>query len=504
MSESTTAVLDIDAIEMSDGFNPRTDFDEVGLAELEASIRQSGFVTALTVRPNGGERFVLIAGERRLIAAKRAGLKRVPVLIREDDGALAASIAENLIRADLNPIEEATALRRLGEAEKLGTHKELAARVGKSAAYVSERLRLLALPKGVQRHVAGGKVPVEAERELRKVAKVSPRIAECACELVARGDFKGRDLVTRFDEVLVAASEARFDEMPTMIDPGAARLSAVQADAEKRHALAERYCAARPWEKAEDPVIRLGEAEVDAARAAGCLIEHRIDDGGWVSTLAFITDRELAADLAERAIERIEKEAAKRAKEEAKWRARRGGSEEARTPEQEKDARKAEREEAKKAAADARRFNEDLGGKLLRRRGGASRKEHSLARAKALAAVVLADNDGMAGRGLRLVLPHLREVEVKTLKFGGSRERVSYADREQCAEYLAQRIDAAGSSNEVLELLADGLIAAMVADQAAVPQSSRVHWCSPARDKAEKLLAADIKSVHPRRSSARK
>jgi ParB/RepB/Spo0J family partition protein len=502
MSEPTTAVLDVDAIETSEGFNPRTDFDEESLAELEASIRQSGVVSALTVRPNGGEKFVLIAGERRLIAARRAGLKQVPVLIRDDEGALAAAIAENLIRADLNPIEEAEALRRLVEAEKLETHKELAARIGKSAGFVSERLRLLALPEGVRVHIAGGEVPVEAERDLRKVAKVSPRVAECACELVARGKFKGRDLVSKFDEVLVAVASSRFEEAPTMIDPQALQLSAAQVDAEKCRALAERYIAALPHAKAEDPLIRLGEAEVDAARAAGCLIEHRVDHGGWESTIAFITDRDLAADLAERAVERIEKRA-------AKWdahKARSGGGESNPEPtaEQRKETRKLEREAAKELTEKARRFNEGLGAKLLQRRGGASRKEHGLARAKALATIVLADHDGLAGRGLRLALPQLRDIEVKTLKSGESRERVNYADREQCAGYLAERIETAKSVNEVLELLADALIAALVADEAAVPQSGRIHWYSPARDRVEQLLAAEIKVLRPRRVRGRK
>src|SRR4029077_1104605 len=111
---------EIDRIRVEDGFNPRTDFDQDSLSELGASIRQTGLVTALTVRPNG-EGYVLIAGQRRLIAAKRAGLKAVPVLVREGSDALAVAVAETLIRADLDPIEEANALARLAEAEKLAT-----------------------------------------------------------------------------------------------------------------------------------------------------------------------------------------------------------------------------------------------------------------------------------------------------------------------------------------------------------------------------------------------
>ncbi len=188
MSEPATAVLDIDQIATEDGFNPRTRFDEESLAELEASIREHGVVQAPTVRPAEEGHYTVIAGERRLIAAKRAGVTRIPVVIRnEADGARAAALAENLIREDLDPIDTARALHDLAQAEGLGTHAKIADRVKKSPSWVSDHLRLLKLPEGVQRHVAEGTVPVEAERDLRKVAKVSPRVAECACELVERG-----------------------------------------------------------------------------------------------------------------------------------------------------------------------------------------------------------------------------------------------------------------------------------------------------------------------------
>jgi ParB family chromosome partitioning protein len=170
MTETSTAMLDVEKIAIEDGFNPRSGFDERELAELVASVREQGILTALTVRSDGNGGYVLIAGARRLEAAKQVGLGQVPAVVRSADGALAAAIAENLIRADLDPIEEARALQRLAEAEKLATHKQIAARVGKSAVYVSERLRLLALPEGCHGQIAAGAVPVAAERELRKVA----------------------------------------------------------------------------------------------------------------------------------------------------------------------------------------------------------------------------------------------------------------------------------------------------------------------------------------------
>lgn len=121
MSQPTTAVLDVEKIEVEEGLNPRTRFDEDRLAELEATIRQDGLVTALTVTPAKAGRYTLIAGERRLIAAKRAGLKEVPVLIRAVKGSRAATLVENLIREDLDPIDTAQGLADLAEAENLTT-----------------------------------------------------------------------------------------------------------------------------------------------------------------------------------------------------------------------------------------------------------------------------------------------------------------------------------------------------------------------------------------------
>lgn len=501
MSTPTTAVLDIDKLDVEDGVNPRTRFDETRLAELEASIGQDGLVTALTVVPGDGDRFTVIAGERRLIAARRAGLTQAPVLIRAVKGSRAATLVENLIREDLDPIDAAQGLADLAEAENLTTHQQIATRIGKkSASWVSQHLRLLKLPEAVQTYIAAGEVPVEGERPLRGIAKVSPRIAECVCELARREKVSGGEFVERFDELLSATAVARFEDPPTMIDPGAAQLSAIVADEKKRRELGERHLAARPHTHTDNPVLRFDEAELDAARAAGCLLEHKVDHGDWHSTVAFITDVEFAADLAERAVARVESEAAERKKKEEEWRAAGDGREPALTPEAQKQQRRAQLEERKERAEQARRSNEELGAALLKRRGGASRKQHALARAKAVAAIVLADNPNLAARGLRLVSDRLQDVEVKQLKTSGERrEKVSYADPQQCADYLAKRIEGARSVGEVLELLGDAVIALLLADQAALPQSKRVGAGIGARREVEALLTADIKSVRPRR-----
>jgi ParB/RepB/Spo0J family partition protein len=503
MSEPTVAVLSVDDIEVAEGFNPRTRFDEGALATLAASLKTTeGVVQPLAVQRGEAGGYVLVAGERRLRAAREAGIKKVPVVVLDADKAKVAALAENLIRVDLNPIEVAHGLQALADAEGLTTHKKIAARIDKSVGFVSEHLRLLKLPEGVQGHIAAGHVPVASERSLRKIAKVSPRAAECVCELVEKGEIEGRDLTERLCEVLYAVAEGKLPDSPTMIDATHGEsLGRIVTDPERHTALAERYRAVRSYEAGADPVIRFSEAEVDAARAAGCLIEHREDDGGWRRSVTFITDAVLAADLTERVIERIEKQAAKDAKE----RAARAGADPAggdadSTPaEQIKEARRVEREKRKKDGEDACNGNLAVGRALMARRGAKSRREHSLARAKAVALVFLEDNPRLAARGLRLAFEQLQEVSVKTLKSGEQREKVTYADPKSCQEYLANRIAEARSANEVLELLADAMIAATVTDERELPQSRRINYgLLGGGAEVEALLAADIKAVRPR------
>lgn len=500
MSQPIAPLVEVAKIDVEEGFNVRTHMNEENLDRLAANFGRAGVVQPILVKEAEEDgHFIVIAGHRRLRAAEIAGLEEIPAVLGDERSARLANLVENIHQEQLDPVDRARGLKDLAEEWGLATHKQIAEEASMSTAWVSQHLRLLELPEGVQRYIAEGSVPVEAERCLREVAKVSPRIAECVCELAKRRKVKASHFVGYFGELLTETAVARFEDKPTIVDPSSVRLADVLTEAKKRQELTERYLAARPDSPDEDPVIRFGEAEVDAARAAGCLVEHTIDHGEWTSTVGFITDAELAADLAERAVERIESEAAERAKREKEWRARFNGSDPEATPEQEKDARKTKRQEAKQNAERARRFNDELGRKLLQRRGGASRKQHGLARAKAVAAVVLADNSYLATRGLRLVLSQLQDVEVKTLKSGEPREKVNYADQEQCQEYLAKRIEAASSKDEVLELLADTFIAAALADEEALPESRRVRKGLRAEGEVERLLGAEIKELRPRR-----
>jgi ParB family chromosome partitioning protein len=146
---------------------PRSRFDEESLSSLAASIKEIGILQPLLVRKIGNDEYELIAGERRWRAARRAGLQRVPVITESIDDAtsLRHAIVENLHREDLNPLEEAAAYQQLIEEFGL-THEEVAHQIGKSRAAVSNTLRLLQLPAGVQRALADGSISAGHARAL--------------------------------------------------------------------------------------------------------------------------------------------------------------------------------------------------------------------------------------------------------------------------------------------------------------------------------------------------
>jgi len=134
---------------------PRTHFDDDSLNELADSIRAVGVLQPLLVRALRPGTYQLIAGERRLKAAQRAGLAQVPVIVRDATDAASAeqALIENVHREDLSPLEEAAAYQQLIEDFRL-THDQVAARVGKNRATISNSLRLLALPASVQQLIA--------------------------------------------------------------------------------------------------------------------------------------------------------------------------------------------------------------------------------------------------------------------------------------------------------------------------------------------------------------
>ena len=148
-------------------YQPRRDFSDAALDELAASIKQLGIIQPVTVRALGDGQFEIISGERRLRAARRAGLKRIPAFVREADSEemLEMAIVENVQREELNPVEIALGYQRLIDECDL-TQAEVAERVGKNRATVSNFLRLLRLPPRAQAALRDGRVSVGHARAL--------------------------------------------------------------------------------------------------------------------------------------------------------------------------------------------------------------------------------------------------------------------------------------------------------------------------------------------------
>jgi ParB family chromosome partitioning protein len=163
-------LMDLDLESIDAGVEqPRHDFNEEKLLELARSIEANGVIQPIVVR-RVGERFQIIAGERRWRAAKSAGLKRIPSLIRDvqEESVLELSLIENIQRQELNPIEEANAYRRLQE--QLGlTQEAVAQRVGKERSSVANSLRLLKLPEDLQLLVEDAKLSMGHARALLPV-----------------------------------------------------------------------------------------------------------------------------------------------------------------------------------------------------------------------------------------------------------------------------------------------------------------------------------------------
>ncbi|MGE3842018.1 MAG: ParB/RepB/Spo0J family partition protein [Vicinamibacterales bacterium] len=193
--KDSTVEIDIDLL-TANPKQPRVSFDDAKLEELANSIRSNGVIQPLLVRRRGRE-FEIVAGERRWRAAQRAGLLKVPVVVRDipDEKLLEVALIENIQRENLNPIDEALAYRKLVDELEL-TQDEVAMAVGKDRASVANYLRLLKLPDSVRALVATEALSMGHARALLGLERAE-RIEKAAQTVV------GRDLSVRETEALV-------------------------------------------------------------------------------------------------------------------------------------------------------------------------------------------------------------------------------------------------------------------------------------------------------------
>lgn len=198
--------VDLDLLEPNPQ-QPRQSFDDASLDELAASIRVHGLVQPIVVRRRG-QRFEIVAGERRWRASQRAGLLKVPVVVRvvQDEHLLQVALIENIQREDLNPIDEALAYQQLTRDYGL-TQEEVAGAVGKDRASVANHLRLLKLPEAVRKDVASGRLSMGH-------AKVLLGLEDPATIASAAADVQRKALSVRETEALVKRLQQPAQDAP--------------------------------------------------------------------------------------------------------------------------------------------------------------------------------------------------------------------------------------------------------------------------------------------------
>ena len=167
-------------------YQPRTRMDEGSLTELAASIKARGVIQPIVARAVGASQYEILAGERRWRAARMAGLESVPAVVREvpDEAALGIGLIENIQREDLNPLEEASGLKRLIDEFRL-THEQVAGAIGRSRVGVTNLLRLLDLAPAVQAMLQDGKIDMGHARALLALSK--SRQVEVAEQIASKG-----------------------------------------------------------------------------------------------------------------------------------------------------------------------------------------------------------------------------------------------------------------------------------------------------------------------------
>ncbi len=247
---------------------PRTNFDPEALAALAASIEASGVVQPLLVRPLHDGSYELIAGERRWRAAQEAGLEKVPAVIRDQEQAerLQAALIENMVREDLNPVEEARACAAL--VEDLGlTKEELARRVGRSRPAISNLIRLLELPDETIEQLQAGELSEGHGRALLGAQGNDVR------RRLARDAIRGGWSVRETENRVRLAGQPRLKKHPDPIDPD--EVEALEAAGDALEAVLGHEVTVRP--RKDGFAVELRFEDVAAAHALARALRRRGD-----------------------------------------------------------------------------------------------------------------------------------------------------------------------------------------------------------------------------------
>jgi ParB/RepB/Spo0J family partition protein len=481
----TMQMIPLDKIDIGDGFNPRRSVD------LDPSFVQSvdahGVLTPILVHPQGsGEhtRYFLVAGERRLCAARELELTEIPAVVRTEfatGNALPAALVENMHRAQLTPIEEAHAFQRALETM---TADELAAAVARSTDTIRDRVALLELPPRAHELLDEGTLTLRAAAALRKLAPAGPVIVAKAAEMVAKEfDPFGEPVTAQHleespDEVIGwALEEIDEKERPFIVDLNEHRYNPKIADFGFPDKTVEDELAAKakqipePGPNYSHPranALKFTAADVDAARAYGCLLEFEKNGRGHGKPSAFCTDPVWLADRIGEKLDKAIKSEERKAKKAAKSAG--GGKTESTDREKAERARvRAENAERNAAMLAARERNISLGIALYK---GLHAPEVTMDTLRPIAALLLQYAGADLGRrGLRFVDENAQSV---TTKKNGEISKVSHRVTNEVAQkLLARRINGAKTPAELVGVLLQAMCAARFADVDAAVQNDR-------------------------------
>jgi ParB/RepB/Spo0J family partition protein len=479
------------------------ELDQEHVKALAASIALCGLIVPLVVRPEGG-RLKLVAGHHRYVTCRSLRLEEVEITLREQDGSSADSAAENVVRKQLSPLEEAHAVKHMlqegytldGAATVLGWNRKL----------VSARAKILDLLGGAQQLIGSGELPVSAVATLTKIAEVSPELCDPALAPIAAGEMSGEQFASNpawaighavregATQAFAAYLSALRHEEVSELRLGK-KADGAYAEAEALHKQIDRYAYG-------PPTIRFTDAEIDQAGAAGVLIEF--EHGTPV-----ITDRALLRELAKQAIKRTLQELRAAKQEDASDRAsRKAQGKDERTPQQKLDAE--HRATVRHLTARAHGTNLDLGAALLQKLATVDPSDMDVARLFAYGLLgpdergYLGTGDHtvatIAANGIRLVIEQHRTTTTPTLKSGEpGTTKVSYGQVEDAAAWLWKFIEGAKSAGELYGRMLVVFAAQSYAHDLVLPTSKRRGSVLPRsrKEAARKAFERVTKKVLP-------
>jgi ParB/RepB/Spo0J family partition protein len=461
------------------------ELDAEQVTALAGSMAVRGLIVPIAVRHLDGERYALVAGEHRLAAARELGWPTIAAVISEQaEGTSGDQGAENVLRKTLTPLEEARAVEKMladgytvdGAATVLGWHKRR----------VTARRRILELPGTAQTLVGSGEIPVAGIDPLLEIQAVSSKLAALVAEVIAEASAEGnalgaqlaRDpgwlvrqaLSHRPGELFAAlAGGTLYEDQIAELKLGKKTI-ALYAEAKKLHGQLDRY--------AYGPApVRIGEAELDQARAAGVLLE--------LDCTQVILDRgvyrELVKAAVARTVEELRARSQERISEQRERKAASAGKRE-RTPREEADAE--HRAQAREFTRRAHNVNLDLGVALLDGLATVDPDSMDVARFFAFgllgpeSAHYLGTSDHVArtiaANGIRLVLDEHRTTDTPTLKSGQpGKTKVTYGEPEDALKWLWKFVDGAKSAGELYGRTLVVFACQHYANQLALPTSQR-------------------------------